>query len=59
MAVKTRTSIRHNADGTKTKRTTITRRTLLGGTKSETWTQIIGKPKNQKKKGLLRKMIGL
>lgn len=54
MAVKKHVSIRHNADGTKTKRMTFTYRTLFG-TKSESRTQIIGKPK---KKGLLKKLLG-
>jgi hypothetical protein len=58
MGVVKRVFIRNNADGTKTKRTSYTYRTLFG-TKTESRTQIIGKPKGQKKKGLLRKLTGL
>lgn len=52
-----RTTIRHNADGTKTKRTTITRKTIFGNIKSDVYEQRIGKPKSEKKKGLLGRLL--
>lgn len=53
-----RVSIRHNADGTKTKRVTDTYRTIFGTTKSETHTYTIGKPRDERHK-LLKKTLGI
>ena len=61
MAGTKRVSIRHNKDGTKTKTTTITYHTLFGTKKSESYSEVIGRPKKnkdgEKKKGLFGRLF--
>ena len=51
-----RTSYRHNKDGTITKRTTYSHKTIMGNTVSETVSEVVNPQAEKKKRSIARKI---